>query len=111
MAQKITTVLEDDLDGGEAVETVLFGLDGATYEIDLNAANAARLREALADYVNCGRLALKEPAKAKTRSIRPSTRRRPTQEMREWARDNGYLVREMGRVPGHVVAAYEAAHA
>jgi len=26
----------DDLDGGDAAETVTFGLDGATYEIDLS---------------------------------------------------------------------------
>ncbi|WP_305775689.1 histone-like nucleoid-structuring protein Lsr2 [Pseudarthrobacter sp. NamE5] len=29
-------VLEDDLDGSEAVETVQFAVDGADYEIDLS---------------------------------------------------------------------------
>ena len=47
MAQKVNIVLVDDLDGTEATETVTFGLDGTTYEIDLNDANAAALREAL----------------------------------------------------------------
>ena len=36
MAQRVQIILEDDLDGGDATETVTFGLDGVTYEIDLN---------------------------------------------------------------------------
>src|SRR5688572_3955073 len=55
MAQKITVVLEDDLDGGPASETVLFSLDGVAYEIDLNDGNAAGLRDAMAPYVGAGR--------------------------------------------------------
>jgi hypothetical protein len=39
MAQRIQTLLIDDLDGGEAAGTVRFGLDGAEYEIDLSAAH------------------------------------------------------------------------
>ena len=51
MAQKVVVSLVDDLDSSEADETVEFGLDGATYEIDLSDANAAALRDRLADYV------------------------------------------------------------
>jgi nucleoid-associated protein Lsr2 len=40
MTTKITVVLEDDLDGGPADETVRFGIGGTDYEIDLNATNA-----------------------------------------------------------------------
>ena len=47
MAQRVQIILEDDLDGGDATETVTFGLDGVTYEIDLNERNAAALRDAL----------------------------------------------------------------
>ncbi|MDP9696140.1 UNVERIFIED_ORG: hypothetical protein J2X79_003719 [Arthrobacter globiformis] len=36
MAQKRVVILEDDLDGSEASETMKFGLDGREYEIDLN---------------------------------------------------------------------------
>ncbi|MBN9328662.1 MAG: Lsr2 family protein, partial [Cellulomonas sp.] len=35
MAQKVQVILVDDLDGGTADETVTFGLDGVSYEIDL----------------------------------------------------------------------------
>ena len=51
MAQRVQVVLEDDLDGGKADETVTFGLDGTTYEIDLSKKNAAKLRDALSGYV------------------------------------------------------------
>ena len=55
MAQKVQVVLVDDIDGGSADETVSFSLDGAAYEIDLSAANAAALREAFAPYVGTAR--------------------------------------------------------
>src|SRR5687767_5451960 len=55
MAQKVHIVLVDDLDGSEASESVSFGLDGTSYEIDLNDANAAQLRDALAPYVGHAR--------------------------------------------------------
>jgi hypothetical protein len=47
MAKETITKLIDDLDGGEAHETVKFGLDGHSYEIDLSTKNANKLRNAL----------------------------------------------------------------
>ena len=45
MAKKVTVTLVDDFDGeGAADETVEFGLDGVTYEIDLSNKNAGKLR-------------------------------------------------------------------
>ena len=55
MAQRVRVVLVDDLDGGAADETVTFGLDGVSYEIDLNASNAGALRESLATWVGHAR--------------------------------------------------------
>ena len=57
MAQKIQTLLVDDLDGSAAEETVRLGLDGADYEIDLNAGHARALRDALSGYVQAARRA------------------------------------------------------
>src|ERR1700745_3446248 len=57
VAQKIQTVFIDDLDGSEAEGTVRFGLDGAEYEIDLNAGHAQALRDALSRYVHAARRA------------------------------------------------------
>ena len=55
MAQKVQVLLVDDLDGGEADETVTFALDGKTYEIDLTTANADKLRGLLDPYTKGGR--------------------------------------------------------
>ncbi|MBE8528611.1 Lsr2 family protein, partial [Amycolatopsis sp. H6(2020)] len=44
MAQKVKIILEDDLQGGPADETVRFGLDGGQFEIDLTTENASKLR-------------------------------------------------------------------
>ncbi len=56
MAKTVIVKLTDDIDGGEADETVLFALDGRSYEIDVSAANAARLREALRPFVEKARV-------------------------------------------------------
>ena len=57
MAQKVQVLLVDDLDGGEATETVSFALDGTSYEIDLSGKNAEELRDAFAKYVGAARKA------------------------------------------------------
>ena len=57
VAQKIQTLVIDDLDGSAAEGTVRFGLDGMEYEIDLNAGHARELRGALARYVGAARRA------------------------------------------------------
>ena len=112
MAQRVQITLTDDLLGADtpADETVSFGIDGASYEIDLNADNAAALREALAPYVAAGR---KESAAAKRagRRARPATvSSASANDIREWARANGMEVSDRGRVRDEVKAAYEAAH-
>jgi hypothetical protein len=57
MAKTVIVKLTDDLDGGDAEETVRFDLDGTSYEIDLSAANAAKLRDSLRPYMEAGRRA------------------------------------------------------
>ena len=101
MAQKVNIVLVDDLDGADATETVSFGLDGASYEIDLNDKNAATLREALAGYVGVGRKVGGRLA-PRGRDDRPHSVRAAS-EIRDWARRNGYDVSDRGRVSAEVV--------
>ncbi|MDO9457183.1 Lsr2 family protein [Nocardioides sp.] len=111
MAQKVNIVLVDDLDGTEAEETVAFGLDGTSYEIDLNTKNAKALRESLAGYVGYAR---KVPTSRRTGGTRKTAAAATNggtsaAEIREWARSNGYEVPERGRIPGNVREAFEAA--
>src|ERR1700748_3105280 len=106
MAQKVHITLEDDLDGGAAVETVAFGIDGRSYEIDLNAKNDQALRDALAKYVASGRRAGGRSAAGKRRTQVGTSAR----EIRDWARSNGHKVPDRGRIPSEVREAFEAAH-
>lgn len=110
MAQKVSIILIDDLDGSDATETVTFGLDGATYEIDLNDSNAAELREALAGYVGHARKVTGAKRAGGARKASSGGGGVDTKAVREWARDNGHQVSERGRVPASVIEAYQAAN-
>lgn len=108
MAQKVHIVLEDDLDGSDAAETVSFGLDGTSYEIDLNDKNATALRDALAAYVGHARKVT--GARRSRRSAASSISGHTAKEIRDWARSNGLKVPERGRIPSTVREAFESAH-
>lgn len=115
MAQRVNIVLVDDIDGSDATQTVAFGLDGASYEIDLNDDNAAALREALAPYVGHGRKVGRGGGGGARRgggraAAASSASGASAKEIREWARDNGHAVPERGRIPADVREAYDAAH-
>ncbi len=113
MAQKVHIVLVDDIDGSDADETVTFGLDGTTYEIDLTDANAEKLREALAPYVgHARRLSGGRRGRGRQRAAAPAVAPSgPTPaDLRDWARANGYEVSDRGRVSSAIREAYDAEH-
>ncbi len=110
MAQKVNIVLVDDLDGSEADETVTFGLDGTTYEIDLTDANAAALREALSGYVGHARKVTGGARRGRKSSGGSSSGGTNTKDVREWAKSQGMEVSERGRISADVQRAYDAAH-
>jgi hypothetical protein len=107
VARRQITLLEDDVTGGEASETVRFNLDGVDYEIDLNKKNAKKLRDALSLYVGHAR--------------RVSGRRRATgrtghgdysydpKAVRAWAAANRVEIPPRGRIPAGVVEQYRSA--
>jgi sRNA-binding protein len=107
MAQKVQVLLVDDLDGTEATETVTFGLDGVSYEIDLSSGNAGKLRKELDQYVEHAR---KASAQGRRRRARSGAGREQSARIREWAKSRGFKVNERGRIPANIVAEYEAAH-
>jgi hypothetical protein len=107
MARKVQVLLEDDINGGQAAETVSFALDGRAYEIDLNEANARSLREAFAPWIAAGRRAGGRVQEARTR---PARRSQDTADIRRWAAENGIPVSSRGRISADLRARYEAAH-
>lgn len=105
----------DDLDGtaAEDVETVSFGLDGVTYDIDLKPDNAARLRDVLADFVSSARRTGGRTSKAAstTRTVVAESRtKEQTRAIREWARANGHGLSDRGRIPTSIIEEFEKAH-
>ena len=107
---RTVTELTDDIDGGDADETVSFALDGTAYEIDLNAANAAGLRDAFATFIGHARRGSKPAARRAVTGKRASASSGNVSEIRSWAKDNGYAVSERGRISSEVLTAYEGAH-
>lgn len=107
MAQKVQVLLVDDIDGGEARETVSFALDGVTYEIDLSEANAGKMRDQLAKWIGHAR----RSGGRKVSTRRTGTPgRRDLNAVREWGRANGFQVSDRGRVSGELQAAYDKAN-
>jgi len=105
MAQRIQTLLIDDLDGGEAAGTVRFALDGTEYEIDLSAAHSDELRKALERYIAHARRT-GGTARGAARSRRTGAAV-DTAKVREWAKGQGIEVKDRGRVPAGIVEQYK----
>lgn len=106
--------MTDDVDGSEASETVVFGLDGATYEIDLNEAHAEDLREVLAPYVAAARRAGPAAPGRSGRASLPAARSSDAvdpKSVRAWAEANGVEVNARGRLKAELVEQYKAANA
>ncbi|MEU8216705.1 Lsr2 family protein [Micromonospora taraxaci] len=122
MAKRVIHQLVDDLDGGSADETIKFALDGVQYEIDLSAANAAKLRDVFSPYTANG---LKIGRGGVARSARVShsaagvgrlrggrtggvTNRDQNKAIRDWAKRVGKEISDRGRIPREIVAEYDA---
>jgi hypothetical protein len=106
MAQRVQIILEDDFDGGQADETVAFGLDGSDYEIDLSGSNASKLRDALAPWIASAR---KTGGRRRRGAVKAQSGP-GSAEIRAWAQENGMQVSARGRVPAEVREAYANAH-
>lgn len=113
MAQHTITTLIDDVDGSEASETVMFGLDGTAYEIDLNEAHAEDLREVLSPYVSVARRAGSSNGgrSGRARGARPATSGDvDPKAVRAWAQANGVEVSPRGRINAAVLEQYRNAN-
>jgi hypothetical protein len=112
MAQRVQVTLVCDLHGDEtpAGETVTFGLDGSTYQIDLCGEHASQLRESFAGYVGVARRASGRSAPSGGSGGRRRRNRGSGEAaaIREWARERGLPVPERGRIPADLAAKYTA---
>jgi Lsr2 len=106
MAQRVSVEFVDDVDGKAAEETIPFGLDGTTFEIDLSKKNASALRRALDPWVQSAR-------RVGGRKSRGTAALVPTgvdnSAVRAWARSNGHEVSARGRISSEIIEKYRAA--
>ena len=105
MAQRVVVTLSDDLDGGAAAETVHFGVDGKSYEIDLSLDNAEKLREALAPFVAAGRRQSRTGKSFRRTALAPDPA-----AVRAWAQSRGMELPARGRIPKHVYESFAEAN-
>lgn len=114
VAKQTTVTLIDDIDGSPADEQVEFAVDGKSYEIDLSAANSAKLRNALAPFISAARRTgggrRGSGSSSASSPSRPAADREQNQAIREWAQAQGMKISERGRIPSNVLEAYHAAH-
>jgi hypothetical protein len=112
MAKRTIHMLVDDIDGGDADETVRFAVDGVQYEIDLSKKNAAKMRNVLARYIEAG--AKVGRAGVAVRVAAPRGRgparvdRDQNRAIREWAVGKGMDVSDRGRIKQEIVDRYHA---
>jgi hypothetical protein len=107
MAQRVQVLLVCDLhdDETEGTETVRFGLDGSSYEIDVCARHASALRDAFAPYVGAGRRAGRTGSAGRRR--RAAGGGEPA-AVRAWAKSQGIKVSERGRIPADLMERFAA---
>jgi hypothetical protein len=116
VAQKVVTLLTDDITGkdipeGEG-ETIDFAFGGYTYSIDLDTKNAKKFRDAMAYYIDHARRTGKSnvlPLRRSGEGRRSSSDVDPS-EVRAWAEESGYEVSPRGRIRAEIIEAYRAAH-
>lgn len=111
MAQKVQTILVDDIEDKEIAEgkgeTMTFALDGVSYEIDLNDKNAANLRDAVKFYADHGRRVGGRRSSG-TATAKPA-REYDIAAVRSWAASTKIDVPARGRIPKAIIDQYKAA--
>jgi hypothetical protein len=108
MAKTVSVVVSDDIDGSANAQTVTFGLDGVSYEIDLGKKNRAKLERDIAPYIDAGRRVSR--ARSRVTAGRPPGPGADRAAVRAWAKQHGLQVSERGRISAVVIEQYEAAN-
>lgn len=135
MSRQTIVIVTDDLGGEGDAQTVTFGLDGHLYEIDLNDEHLDEFRKSLEKYASVARKTdFARTVRKNRRTAGRASSRKPAQQpaapgkgseqvqqaapqpesvpdVREWAKANGYIVGDRGRIPAIVREQYNAAMA
>jgi hypothetical protein len=106
MGQRVLVQKYDDLDGKiypeDEIETIKFSLDGKAYSIDLFTDNAEEFRGVLDRYIKVAERDTKKPSAPRTKKSDPHNKR-----IREWAVAQGHEIADRGKLPQHIIDAYE----
>lgn len=125
MSTRIIRELVDDLDGAAAAETLSFAVNHIEYEIDLSDEHLKTFHEFMQPFIQQGRRQVTGPRARRPAgsTAAPVTAPAPRAEsytrlskeqnkaLRDWAAKNGYDIPPRGRIPKHIIAAFETAHA
>lgn len=106
-AMAIRHIVESDISGAPDAATITFGLDDTWYEVDLTQEERKKLEKAFAEYVKVGR---KSSKRTVGNRVVPDTTPEERDEIRAWARDNGYELADFGKIPNKIYYAYMEAH-
>lgn len=112
MAQTVTVVITDDIDGSPDAQTLTFAYQGQQFEIDLAEKNHAAFLTALKPYIGAAHVV---SAGQRPRGARGARRSRGSfsvdrAAVRAWAEKQGIQVAERGRIRADVLERYAAAH-
>ena len=107
MATQTTVTMTCDLCGGtKETRTRSISLDGQTLEIDLCAKDGRGLDKVAQQFIPHARKVRRAPAVSR----RTASTRQHSASVRDWAKAQGLVVSDRGRIPADVERKYDAAH-
>lgn len=107
MATQTTVTMTCDLCGGtKETRTRSISLDGQTLEIDLCAKDGRGLDKVAQRFIPYARKVRRAPAAGR----RTVSTRQHSASVRDWAKAQGLVVSDRGRIPADVERKYDAAH-
>ena len=107
MATQTTVTVTCDLCGGtKDARTRSISLDGLTLEIDLCAKDGRGLDKVAQQFIPHAR----KVRRASGGGRRTASTRQHSASVRDWAKEQGLVVSDRGRIPADVERKYDAAH-
>ena len=109
MASRTITTLTDDIDGGDADETVTFSFKGTQYEIDLSKKNVDKMVKALQPYTSPARKSGGRRS-GPGRTTNSGADKGRLAKIPGWASTHGHTISDRGRISATMQVAYHAAN-